>query len=758
VTIKSKIITISMAGLLSLAGILGIFSINQAKSSLVSKSYNGLTSARDVKSAQIQNFFEEMIGDINILSQTTNIYDLNSELSSLQYFLDLTEKDDFPINNPSVVEKTKLHEDFFQNYVKEYGYYDIFLISMKEGQVLYSQAKESDYGTNLNYGPLKDSGLAEIWKKVKEFKKAVFIDMHPYAPSGNDPAMFLGTPVYIDGNFESILVFQISDKIINKIMQFRAGYGATQKDYLVGKDYLMRSDSFFDADEYSLKTSFAKNIKVTTNATRNALKGKSNTEVINDYKGNSVLSSYKPIKVGEDIEWAIISEIDEKEVLQTPNETRNTIIFITIFLLLIIAASSFYIINNLIVKRLLNFQNGLVGFFKYINRKALDVENLEIHSSDEIGLMAKVVNENIIKAKKGIEEDRKVIDDTILVLTEFEQGDLRQRVNINSTNPALQELTQLLNQMGEAMESNINGVLSILEKYSNYNYIDKVDNQGIKEHFLRLANGVNSLGDAITGMLVSNKKIGLTLDNSSNILLSNVNTLNTNSNAAASALEETSAALEEVTNNTLNTTKNVMEMSEYAKRVTSSVSEGHTLANETTKAMDEINNEVTAISEAIAVIDQIAFQTNILSLNAAVEAATAGEAGKGFAVVAQEVRNLATRSSDAANKIKLLVENATLKANQGKNIADKMIEGYAGLNENIFKTIELISNVETASKEQQKGISQINDAITSLEKQTKDNAHIASQTNNIASQTDQLAKQVVSSTNEKEFYGKETIK
>jgi len=216
--------------------------------------------------------------------------------------------------------------------------------------------------------------------------------------------------------------------------------------------------------------------------------------------------------------------------------------------------------------------------------------------------------------------------------------------------------------------------------------------------------------------------------------------------------------LEEVTNNTLNTTKNVMEMSEYAKRVTSSVSEGHTLANETTKAMDEINNEVTAISEAIAVIDQIAFQTNILSLNAAVEAATAGEAGKGFAVVAQEVRNLATRSSDAANKIKLLVENATLKANQGKNIADKMIEGYAGLNENIFKTIELISNVETASKEQQKGISQINDAITSLEKQTKDNAHIASQTNNIASQTDQLAKQVVSSTNEKEFYGKETIK
>ena len=82
--------------------------------------------------------------------------------------------------------------------------------------------------------------------------------------------------------------------------------------------------------------------------------------------------------------------------------------------------------------------------------------------------------------------------------------------------------------------------------------------------------------------------------------------------------------------------------------------------------MDEINTQVNAINEAITVIDQIAFQTNILSLNAAVEAATAGEAGKGFAVVAQEVRNLASRSSEAAKEIKELVLNATTKANQGK--------------------------------------------------------------------------------------------
>ena len=199
-------------------------------------------------------------------------------------------------------------------------------------------------------------------------------------------------------------------------------------------------------------------------------------------------------------------------------------------------------------------------------------------------------------------------------------------------------------------------------------------------------------------------------------------------------------------------------MSNYANNLSASASKGQNLAEETTTSMDEINKEVNAISEAISVIDQIAFQTNILSLNAAVEAATAGEAGKGFAVVAQEVRNLAARSADAANEIKLLVENATSKANQGKSIADTMIEGYTGLNANIQNTLELINDVETASKEQKMGIVQINDAITSLDKQTQENANIAAQTKDVAEETDTIAKLVVSNADAKEFVGKNDVK
>merc|ERR1711879_661672 len=237
----------------------------------------------------------------------------------------------------------------------------------------------------------------------------------------------------------------------------------------------------------------------------------------------------------------------------------------------------------------------------------------------------------------------------------------------------------------------------------------------------------------------------------------NVENLNNSSNEAAARLEETAAALDEITGSVSESNIKISQMSEIANSVTSSSAKGEQLASKTTTAMDEINEKVTAINEAITVIDQIAFQTNILSLNAAVEAATAGEAGKGFAVVAQEVRNLASRSAEAAKEIKHLVEDANIKANEGKQISDEMIKGYASLNESISKTIELIEDISNSSKEQQSGILQINDAINSLDSQTQANASAASQTNEIAKETSNIARDIVKNTDDKEFDGKNSI-
>ena len=434
-------------------------------------------------------------------------------------------------------------------------------------------------------------------------------------------------------------------------------------------------------------------------------------------------------------------------------QTIITIVFAFILLIFI----SFLIISDM-TNKITNFKNGLLGFFAYLNRESINSELLEDKSKDEFGEMAKVVNQNILRTQKGIEEDRKLINETIAILGEFEQGDLCQRLKLDVENPALAELKRVINNMGTVLETNIDNILKVLEQYSNYNYLNKIDQKGLKEHLLKLANGVNTLGDSITNMLVQNKSNGLTLEQSSSLLLANVDKLNLSSNEAAASLEETAAALEEITSNIRNNTENIAKMAKYSNEITKASSDGEKLANKTTLAMDEINTQVNLVNDAISVIDQIAFQTNILSLNAAVEAATAGEAGKGFAVVAQEVRNLATRSAEAAKEIKAIVERATVKANEGKEIATNMIDGYKNLNSNISSTMNLISDIENASKEQLLGIEQINDAVNQLDQQTQQNAMIASQSHDIALSTDEIAKLIVSDANQKEFEGKNEVK
>jgi len=462
-------------------------------------------------------------------------------------------------------------------------------------------------------------------------------------------------------------------------------------------------------------------------------------------------------KTFDDWNWLIVGGVDSSEILEKANEIMYMTIFLSILTLIFISFAIFITLNKSL-KSLNKIKNGLLDFFNYLNRKSEHVEKIRVNTIDEFGIMAKVINENIEKTQSSIEEDRKLIDETIEVLGEFEQGDLCQRLNLSVNNPALMELKIVLNKMADNLEKNIDNVLSILEQYSNYNYLNKISQTNLKEHLLKLANGVNTLGESITSMLVENKTNGLTLDESSNILLDNVDKLNDSSNEAASSLEQTAAALEEITSNIRHNTENIAKMSNFSNKVIESATKGEALANDTTSAMDSINEQTQAIAEAITVIDQIAFQTNILSLNAAVEAATAGEAGKGFAVVAGEVRNLASRSAQAAKQIKDLVENATEKANSGKMIATDMINGYKQLNENISHSTSLIQDIENASKEQLQGIEQINDAVNQLDQQTQQNAMVASQTHDVAVLTDEIAKLVVSKADEKEFEGKNEVK
>jgi len=376
---------------------------------------------------------------------------------------------------------------------------------------------------------------------------------------------------------------------------------------------------------------------------------------------------------------------------------------------------------------------------------------LTVNTKDEIGDVADLFNQYMEKIQADLKQDEIVIQETNDVLQKTANGFFVYEVTSTAANPHVEELKQNLNFMIKKVKETLDKINLTLRHYSQSKYDYKIDDKGVYGDLGAVTAGIKLVGNNTSEILAMIMNTGEVLNANTHTLSDASSGLSTSSNTQAASLEETAGALEEITSKIKDNTQNAMKMSKLASAVDSSASQGEKLALSTSKAMDDIVNEVSSINEAIDVIDQIAFQTNILSLNAAVEAATAGEAGKGFAVVAGEVRNLASRSAEAANEIKALVENATTKANDGKNVSTDMINGYQQLNENIENTTRLIGEVTKSSEEQQSSIIQINDAINHLDQATQKNSAVAGDISGLSNDIEGMSTNLVNAASKASF-------
>jgi methyl-accepting chemotaxis protein len=449
----------------------------------------------------------------------------------------------------------------------------------------------------------------------------------------------------------------------------------------------------------------------------------------------------------------IIQMVDDRK------SSSDTVVLAYLIIGILAISAALYLsfaISRHILRSVRKIKAGVGEFLDFLSRKRNTFNTINLLGNDELALVGQMMNEKLFVIQEDLEKDMNCVGEAILTLDKMEQGHFKCRVRTQASNPQIKTLANTVNKMLETQEKIMQHILKYLKEYANYDYRNKVElADNIGGETKELADGINNLVDAITAMLSENRKTGLSLQEDATTLLHHVEQLDNSSTTQAASVEETAAALDQMSQNIQETSSKAAKMETLAEETRVYASDGEELAKSTQLSMDAINTSTTEINEAITVIDQIAFQTNILSLNAAVEAATAGEAGKGFAVVAGEVRNLASRSSEAAKEIKALVEAATDKANEGKDISSKMIDGYNKLNEKIVETKDLVEDVTRSTKEQSVGINQINETVNTIDRLTQENAKVASEAKDIATTTNEIADIVVSNTDNKEFAGKQ---
>jgi len=402
---------------------------------------------------------------------------------------------------------------------------------------------------------------------------------------------------------------------------------------------------------------------------------------------------------------------------------------------IIVSVYLYIIIKQNILLSLRKTKKGMHGFFTYLTSTQKELELIDLDSHDGFGDMARELNTNMMKIKEGLILDNAVIQEAKYISNMVANGFLVDRIEKKANNVYINELSDAFNHMIDKLRINLVKSFQTSLQYANRDFTKKAEKNEVGGLINTQLRCLNMIGINISEFLAMVNENGKLLDIKSDELLGLVNNLHHSSLNQSKALEQTSSSLNEITQSVTKTSTQAKDMLKIANATKEYSTSSIKLMENTQESMNEINEANKDISDAILLIDQIAFQTNILSLNAAVEAATAGEAGKGFAVVAQEVRNLASRSAQAATDIKSLVEKATQKSNSGIKYSNEMMSNFSQLSKMIEDNTIIINDVATSNETQMQNLSNINNQMKDLDISTNENTNIAKQTKEVATQT-----------------------
>nr|WP_314540779.1 methyl-accepting chemotaxis protein [uncultured Campylobacter sp.] len=385
----------------------------------------------------------------------------------------------------------------------------------------------------------------------------------------------------------------------------------------------------------------------------------------------------------------------QKDAQHIKSEANTQLIFSSIVIAICILLM--LLVSTLIGKNLISgidqTKNGLVRFFDFLNYKSNKAEFLDRSGSDEIGQMSALINENIKQIEANLSEQNNFIKEANTFVNQIGKGNYVAQLNADTSNPALSQLKQTFKDLQIALKHAIaeNGddVLNLLESFKKQDFTKRLEDDG------KMAVGINALGEEIAKMLRANLDQAHVLEEKAESLSQSMKELTQGANVQASSLQESAAAVEQMSSS----------MNAISQKTSDVI-----------RQSDEIKNIITIIRD-------IADQTNLLALNAAIEAARAGEHGRGFAVVADEVRKLAERTQKSLTEIEA--------------------------NTNVLA--QSINEMSESIKEQSEGINMINQSVAQIDTLTKENVVIVNKANEVTSDVDDMAKAIVNEVRKNKF-------